>query len=568
MHYIEEAKKYGYAKFNWIHCTKKGEEIPCEIFINKLHLLDDNGEELFVGMIHDMREHLADYKEDESQLSDRFFFSSITDKALFNIVTELSNEWFFSYDILNSKMQFFGTECERMQLPRGKHVFPDEKITQKLIPESERELFFEFVEAMRSGVEKTFEINLKAPNGEQSCYRFVYQSIRNEKGVPIFAVGKTYDISEHKTLENLAQKDLLTDCYNKISTEQLIEKILVEKKDSSHAVFFVDIDDFKSINDNLGHAFGDNVLREIGNNLHHHFRDGDIIGRIGGDEFLVFLKNMNSIEALTRKAQNITRAFKNTYTGETKDYKVSGSVGIALYPNDGSNYKELFQAADKALYRSKLSGKDCYTFYSKDILDGTMSNLTLLENVGKIADAYFDSDFVANVFELLYEMRNNDTSLELLLEYIGKQLKVDRCYIFESYDEGKHYTEKYEWCNEGIEPEKEYYQNITKETIGEFVDELNKTGVFYCNDFGHMQTKNAFMAAHKGKLQSVLLLQTKDKEQDYTRLFIGFDDCKTQRVWTEKEINSARYILKMISIFILCSNQNTVLPPPNEENTT
>ncbi len=550
--YIEKAVNQGHIRFNWMHITVEGDEIPCVITINKLHLLDDYGEELFIGLFKDMRGQLADYAEDNTG-KDGFFFDKITDKTLFNIVTGLSNEWFFNFDIMNSMIQFFGEGTEKIQFPRGKHKFPDAKLMEQFVYHEDLKFMYKFIEMVKGGLEKSVEIRMNHQDGSTCYYRFIYKIIKNEEGQPTYAVGKIFDIDDQKKLEALAQKDLLTNCYNKVSTEKIIEELIWDNANRSHALFAVDIDDFKAVNDNLGHAFGDTVLREVSSNLHSQFRGGDIIGRIGGDEFVVFVKNIDNMQALEEKARAITQAFKNTYTGETRDYKVSGSVGIALYPQHGKGYTELFKSADRALYQSKLGGKDCYSFYSEEFNDGTMRNLTLLENVGRIADSYFDSDFVSNVFELLYDMKSKDTSIELVLEFIGKYLKVDRCFIFESLDEGENYSETNEWCTGAVAPLRMYFQNIPKKIFGEVIELIDKSGVFYCNDFTTLQSESTRELIEATDIQSILLLQTKDKELDYTRFCIGFGDCKSKRVWTEKEINSVRYILKMLSIFMISS---------------
>ncbi len=549
--YLNTAIREGYVKFNWIYETTIGKEIPCETTINKLYILDDYGEELFIAIFKDMRDQLAEF--DDKQENTGFFFDRITDKTLFNIVTSLSNEWFFNYDIVQSTIQFFGEGNDKIEFPRGKHHFPDAKLMEQFVNREDLKFMYKLVEIVKKGVEKSVEIRLNHMDGEVCYYRFIYKIIKNDSGIPIYAVGKIFDIDEQKKLEELAQKDLLTNCYNKMSTEKIIEDILYEKRASSHALFVVDIDDFKAINDNLGHAFGDTVLKEIATNLHSQFREGDIVGRIGGDEFVVFLENMENLKALEEKAKAITTAFKNTYTGETRDYKVSGSVGIALYPQNGKTYTELFASADRALYQSKLQGKDRYSFYSEEFNDGTMRNLTLLENVGRIADSYFDADFVSNVFELLYEMKSKDTSFELVLEFIGKYLKVDRCFIFESLDKGENFSETGEWCTDAVTPLRTHFQNVPKEVVVEFIELIDKGGIFYCNDFSTLASEGAKTLITAADIQSILLLQTKDKELNYTRFCIGFGDCKEKRVWTEKEINSMKYILKMISIFMLVS---------------
>ncbi|MGX9756041.1 diguanylate cyclase domain-containing protein [Clostridioides difficile] len=174
---------------------------------------------------------------------------------------------------------------------------------------------------------------------------------------------------EEIELKFKAERDILTGIYNKGTTETLIKRFLSldKAKESSHAFFIIDLDDFKAINDNLGHAFGDKVLVEVSKKLASIFREDDIIGRIGGDEFVVFIKNMKNMKFIENKAIELCNAFRNYYTGLNKSYKVSCSIGISIMPNHGTSFIELYEKADKALYYSKNQGKDRFIIFNDSI---------------------------------------------------------------------------------------------------------------------------------------------------------------------------------------------------------
>ena len=134
----------------------------------------------------------------------------------------------------------------------------------------------------------------------------------------------------------------------------------------------LDIDNFKGVNDTLGHAYGDKVLSELGNTLKHIFTSDELIGRIGGDEFCILLnaspkKNMLYNDYVKQKCEELCDAFRRNYTGDDGKYKISGSIGVSMFPTDGSDFKQLYSALDKALYTSKRSGKDTFTFFTPDM---------------------------------------------------------------------------------------------------------------------------------------------------------------------------------------------------------
>ncbi len=282
--------------------------------------------------------------------------------------------------------------------------------------------------------------------------------------------------------------------------------------------------------------------------MHANFRNGDIIGRVGGDEFLVFLTNITDKRFIEKKAKTIADAFKNTYSGENADYKISGSIGISVYPNDGKTYEELYISADKALYQSKFRGKDCYTFYSSDLADGIVKNLTKVDNEKTLANTYFDISLLPTIFDYLYDSDNSHNSIVTALQLVGQSVNVDRCYIFQTYNDGKTFNSTYEWCDINISSKKENRQNLsTKEN--EFVwKKLDKDGVVYSDGVKLDQKSPEYVVLAKENIKSILMAQINSKNGK--KIIMGLDDCKTNRVWSEKEINSVKYALKMISLFI------------------
>ena len=125
----------------------------------------------------------------------------------------------------------------------------------------------------------------------------------------------------------------------------------------------LDVDNFKQINDTYGHLVGDEVLHHIGEELKRCFRKYDVVGRVGGDEFLVFMKGIPGLEIAKKGAAKILKIFVEN---ENALRSVSASIGVALYPRDGQNFKNLYQKADEALYRAKQTGKNRY-FLSIDL---------------------------------------------------------------------------------------------------------------------------------------------------------------------------------------------------------
>ncbi len=215
---------------------------------------------------------------------------------------------------------------------------------------------------------KETEIRLRKNNGEYIWCKIRMSAMFDEEGNIFKAIGIVIDIDKEKMeAEKLlfkAERDSLTGLYNKGTVQSMIEKYMEnEGANINGALFVIDVDNFKSINDNLGHLAGDSALSAISSMFSEIFYENSIIGRIGGDEFIIFLKNINSEEFLYKKADELVRKFRLDFVGEAQNFKMSGSIGIAKYPQYGRSFKELFINADKAVYLAKNNGKDNYCVF-------------------------------------------------------------------------------------------------------------------------------------------------------------------------------------------------------------
>lgn len=175
-------------------------------------------------------------------------------------------------------------------------------------------------------------------------------------------------------LDTKARLDRLTGINNKRAFEEEVEQIISDGRyiKRKGVLLIIDVDNFKGVNDNLGHSYGDLVLANIGNILRNTFRSTDCLGRIGGDEFAVYISIDKSEEKecmniITSKCEALCEAFRNNYTGDDNNYKISASIGASITPDHGSEFETLYKCADKALYCSKEKGKDTYTIYDNSL---------------------------------------------------------------------------------------------------------------------------------------------------------------------------------------------------------
>lgn len=185
-----------------------------------------------------------------------------------------------------------------------------------------------------------------------------------DKSVRMFVYRQNVD-EEKKYAKQLMEKmelDSLTGLYNKAATQYHIQRALEEAPDRIYAFFIIDIDNFKQVNDNCGHAFGDLVISGFANILRRQFRSGDIVGRIGGDEFVAFI-TVPSREWATDKARSLIQELHHEFSDQSARWKTSASIGIAFAPEDGKIFDVLYQNSDKALYHAKEKGKDGFALF-------------------------------------------------------------------------------------------------------------------------------------------------------------------------------------------------------------
>ncbi len=193
------------------------------------------------------------------------------------------------------------------------------------------------------------------------------------------------DVTAHKLAEDKirhqALHDLLTDLPNRaLFNERLSESLAqAREKQEKLAVCFLDLDRFKTINDTLGHALGDQLLQSVAQRLTKYLRSNDIIARWGGDEFTLLLPEINDVKEAAYIVQRILAALKPAFDIENYHLHISTSIGIALYPMHGEDGETLIKNADAALYRVKSQGRNNYQFYHSAI-NSQASELLSLEN--------------------------------------------------------------------------------------------------------------------------------------------------------------------------------------------
>ena len=188
----------------------------------------------------------------------------------------------------------------------------------------------------------------------------------------------TQRIEAQERIEKLVNYDVLTGLPNRRLLQDRVEQAMraadLERK--RLAILFLDLDNFKNVNDTLGHSIGDKLLVEIGSRLQSQVRESDTVARVGGDEFILLLNDVD-VDGVVRVASKILSAIVKPYALRSYELAVTPSIGVAMYPDDGASFEELHQHADTAMYRAKHEGKNDYRFFTNEMQLHSMRNLRL-----------------------------------------------------------------------------------------------------------------------------------------------------------------------------------------------
>jgi diguanylate cyclase (GGDEF)-like protein/PAS domain S-box-containing protein len=196
--------------------------------------------------------------------------------------------------------------------------------------------------------------------------------LRNKEGKIIGFRSVSRDITERKQFEQklseMATHDSLTGLPNRVllSDRLMIGSALARRSGHRMAVLMLDLDRFKTVNDAMGHSVGDELLKDVGQRLSGIMRKSDTVSRIGGDEFVLVLPHISQIEHVTKFAERILNAFQEPFIFGRHRLQVTTSIGIAIYPEDGTNIENLLKSADSAMYLAKEQGRGIYKYYQDD----------------------------------------------------------------------------------------------------------------------------------------------------------------------------------------------------------
>ncbi|MFI3254648.1 MAG: GGDEF domain-containing protein [Eubacteriales bacterium] len=290
------------------------------------------------------------------------------DQQYFDIMQKFSKDLLFRIDVKKSTLVHRGDISKFVDLMPEMTRFPECMRENKLIHPEDLEGYISFIYRMMGGADACYEPRFQFSNGTYEKYRLQGSPLFDNDLNVIQVVGKSENIQKFVDIEAKAHYDALTATLNKQSFRELVEDSMARAvENDKFAILFLDLDDFKKVNDQMGHVFGDFLLEATGKRILNCIRKQDRVGRVGGDEFVIFFQFAPSHESVQERAEAILHSLRREFNYEGKTYKIKTSIGISLFPEHGDNYDVLYHKADNALYESKARGKDVATIYFEEM---------------------------------------------------------------------------------------------------------------------------------------------------------------------------------------------------------
>lgn len=303
--------------------------------------------------------------------------NAVADISKFRMLMSMSGESFFSYNREDNMFRMFRYENAKriMVYKMDLDEWKEDMIAKRYISDEEKDMFLQFISELKS-YPPNFTVKLNCSictKGEMDetlrISGVLYNGSDNEKVI----IGRIAQesVSAHAVnavqLMDELQYDSLTGVYNKKTITDAAIRLLKEETRNKITIVVLDVDHFKNVNDTYGHLYGDKVLARVGQKLKEVVGEDGIVGRIGGDEFMLVLNGINDDQMLRSVLRAVRTQVKWEFAEDFADFSITCSIGAAICPNNGHEFEDLFQKADYCLYVAKEKGRDRYVFFRDEI---------------------------------------------------------------------------------------------------------------------------------------------------------------------------------------------------------
>ncbi len=317
-------------------------------------------------------------------------------EEMYRLVFETSNDGLWEIDLKTNERFFSDRWYEIFGLPKEK--VKDMEDWYKLIHPEDYDKAKKCIEDITDGSCEVFANDFRIMDNEGN-YKWIHgrgKGVKDANGITYRIAGSHSDIHDKKVQEEqirrMAYYDSLTGLVNRSNFEIQVANKIKDTKNKS-ALIFMDLDNFKNVNDSFGHTLGDELIIQVANILKNIINEKGVVGRLGGDEFLILLTNIKENSYVENILEEIINRFNKKILINEVAISTSASFGIALYPTDGDNFEDLLKNADTAMYKAKEYGKRKFVFFEQWMNDD-ITEMVVLENL--MRQALVNNEFTLN----------------------------------------------------------------------------------------------------------------------------------------------------------------------------
>lgn len=472
------------------------------------------------------------------------WINTIEDRNLsiykYRVLLDILGKICFEYSFDTKKIKFYLINKNKdVEIYNGKFSeWKEYIISNNYIKDKNISVFQKLCKDIESGAQNFYyEINdSKVYADEEYSYNVFRGETLNFKDKALLVIGTLTAESESKEREiDKIGRDALTGLLSKESIVKYATTLINKKPDFFVNIVVIDVDNFKLINDNFGHLFGDEIIKAVSSTIEEIVNGRGVVGRFGGDEFVIVFSGFNDNMELRSYLRAIRMTIAEKFKGVKGEVDLSVSMGTAKYPTDGSSYEELFENADNCLYIAKKKGKNRYIIYDEVVSTANFEKKDK-QNIGVIESREKLADVVCGIFDILLKKRKE--GIEEVIGIFGKYRDLSRIVLFF----GKELERVALWGD------KRYVYDDAKYIYkGSYLTNFNSNGVFVIHSSASIEGKNSevYSDFSAQRIYSAVQCLIRDDKGDVIG-FISFEKSFQRKGWTENEIYNFTIISHLI----------------------
>lgn len=469
-----------------------------------------------------------------------------------NNILGLYGDYFFEYEVAADHVRVYAADKFEQNVMSVSFAEFEQALMGNSDSKSEKEVQ-KLIEALKYGNER-FIVNVPGDilNLKETAYTLIKGMSVFEDGEYVYSIGYIH-LWDERSLESVdskraMEKDYLTGVLTKAEITNLAINTVDVKKTCNVTISIIDIDYFKKVNDVYGHMKGDEVLRKVAKIIQNEVREDGLVGRFGGDEFLVIFYNAYDMENMRERLRSIKNSVASSFvkTDSGEDISITLSIGCAAYPKDADNYEDLFFLADFALYRAKEKGRNRYIIYNRD-KHGTLEDLKNTKNSVNTLNSRGDmslAELVCAMQDKVYT--GQDYPLDKLLDDVALNLNIQRVILYA----GKPYQPvgmagASRLSHEIIDMTKDYLD------VPAMVKLYDDTGVLAIDNARRFESASPTLYA-KLKEQGIRsFLHVRFKDKNGVDAILSLEFVKNLMTWNRTHFPYYRLLAKLLSEFEL-----------------